>query len=200
MPREVSQPAFSPWTLTDIDGSVYDWGLEIRKRAVEEHARPSPPFRVEELQQNVTFTGEVLAQGFPNLTLRDHFRQKNNIQEVYGKTSFQYTLGQRYSLDINLFHKWQPKQAGQKTVTTSTTAAVLLYSHDWDEDMRADVSVPRPWGDSFAKQFLQQGPTDQVPGGAAEEPLDHLLAWVEWIQKALDSALEKKGKATGEGA
>ena len=84
-----------------------------------------------------------------------------------------------------------------------TTATVQLYNDDWDFQMRAGVPVPRDWTDNFATQFLQHPPSDQAPGYTTGEPIDHIIGWIKWIQKALDSGVEKNHQneqGTGSGA
>ena len=96
----------------------------------------------------------------------------------------------QFSLEINIFHEWEADKAGyQMSPLPATTASVLLYGDAWDENMRSGAPTPRGWESSFVKQFLSQMDGEQVPGnpphGVADH-LDHFLAWVEWIQKALE--------------
>ncbi|KAH6854561.1 hypothetical protein B0I37DRAFT_336555 [Chaetomium sp. MPI-CAGE-AT-0009] len=174
--------------ITVCPESTHDWGFEIRKRSAEQVAPPSAPFKVEALQKNVTFKGGSLGEGFPNIAINDYFLRKNHINHVHGKTTLRYTLGWKYTLDINLFHAWQSKKSGQNEGAMVTTASVALFSDIWDDDMRAGVPTPREWEDTFAKQFLKNEPEDQAPGGTVTESMDHLLGWVNWIRKTLDSA------------
>ncbi|KAK3298919.1 uncharacterized protein B0H64DRAFT_430024 [Chaetomium fimeti] len=174
--------------ITVCPESIHDWGFEIRKKAAEQVTPPSAPFKVEALQKNVMFKGGSLGEGFPNISINDYFLQNNHINHVHGKTTLRYTLGWKYTLDINLFHAWQSKKPGQNAGTMVTTASVALFSDIWDDDMRANVRTPREWENTFAKQFLKHEQEDQAPGDTAAESMDHLLAWVDWIRKALDSA------------
>lgn len=107
-----------------------------------------------------------------------------------------YTLGMRYTLEINFYHEWR-RNRHEASAAPSTTASVMLYGDDWDDDMRSGVPTPRPWDDDFEKQFLQQSEDDEVPGetpGKLADRLGHFLAWVEWIQKGLDGVdSENKG-------
>ncbi|AEO54390.1 hypothetical protein MYCTH_2107129 [Thermothelomyces thermophilus ATCC 42464] len=190
--RQLEKQYRAAEVITICPESFYDWGFKIRKDAAEQDARPSAPFKVEELQQSVKFTGESLQEGFPNMDISEPFLKHNEIQAVYGTTILRYNLSMHYSLDIKFVHQWRPKTPGQKTLPTmATTATVLLYGDDWDFQLRAGVPVPRDWNDSFVAQFLQQSPDDQGPRGMTGEPMNHLLGWVEWIQKALDSGFEQ---------
>ncbi len=124
------------------------------------------------------------------------------MQNIYGKECLRYTLGMHYTLEINFYHEWQRNKPTQEPLAApSTTASVMIYGDDWDNDMRSDVSTPREWDEAFAKQFLQQSDDDEVPGetpGRLADQLGHFLAWVEWIQKGLDGAdSEKKSKMAG---
>ncbi|KAL2159267.1 hypothetical protein VTH06DRAFT_2702 [Thermothelomyces fergusii] len=185
--RQLEKQYKAAEVITVCPESFHDWVFKIRKDAAEQDARPSAPFKVEELQQNVTFTGESLQEGFPNMDISRPFLEQNEIQAVYGTTVLRYTLSMHYSLDIKFVHRWQPKTPTHKTPPAmARTATVLLYNDDWDFQLRGGVPVPRDWHDSFIAQFLQQPPNDQAPRGVTGEPLTHLLGWVWWIQKALD--------------
>lgn len=174
--------------------SSYDWTLEIRKTVSEDGTKPSPPFTVEALQRHIKFTGESLDQGFPNIHMADHFLRQHDLKNIHGKTSLKYTLGFKYVLEVNLFHSWVAKQPGKGAAApaTTTTAAVLLYSDDWEYQMRADASGARNWKDNFAEQFLEYMPDDPAPGGDVPDSTAHFLQWVDFIRKALDSGDRKK--------
>lgn len=175
-------------TCTNIDRSIHDWGFEIRKSVAEHVAPASAPFRVGTLQNSVTFKEGSLEGGFPNIDINNHFLRNNHIDHVYGKTTMQYILGWKYMLEISLFHAWQSKKPGQDAGAMVTTASVSIFRDDWSHDMRAGVSLPRDWDDSFVKQFLEHELADEGPDGTTTEHMDHLLAWVNWIREALDSA------------
>ncbi|KAH6630634.1 hypothetical protein B0J18DRAFT_363894 [Chaetomium sp. MPI-SDFR-AT-0129] len=181
--------------ITVCPDSTYDWTLEIRKKAVaEKDNKTLPPFTVGELQRHIKFTGEFLDQGFPNFGIADHFLRQHDVKNIHGKTSLKYTLGFKYILEVNLFHRWAAKQPGQgaDTTATTTTAAVLLYCDDWEYQMRAEPSGNRDWKDTFAEQFLEYFPDDPAPGGDAVDSTGHFLQWVDFIRKALDSDDSKK--------
>ncbi len=181
--------------------SAHDWTIEIRKGAVDQGSKASAPFRVEELQSNITFTGRELAGLYPDISIYKHFLQNHAIQKVRGKATLKYTLNMRFSLEINLFHVWEPSKAGLKmSATPVTTASVVLYGDIWDHELRSDVSTPRKWDSSFVEQFLKQLEDEEVPGKPPHRVanhLDHFLAWIDWIQKGLDGGVDKSGKAGG---
>ena len=185
----------------DIDHSAHDWVIEIRKGAVDQGLKAPAPFRVEELQSNITFTGGSLAGLYPNISIYNHFLQKNAIQKVRGKVTLKYTLNMQFSLEINLFHVWEPSKSGQKMCAIpATTASVVLYGDIWDHEMRSDVLTPREWNSSFVEQFLKQLDGEEVPGKPPRkvaDHLDHFFAWIDWIQKGLDGGVDKSGKTGG---
>lgn len=176
--------------LTDIQHSTLDWALEIRKTETDQQLRPSAPFAGDELEKGVKFLGGTLAGLFPRVMVSDYFLRKHDIQKAHGKATLKYTLGMTYTLEINLFHELQQSNAGALTSgAPASMVNVVLYNEDWHHKLLSGVSIPRDWDGSFSKQFLQQDSNDEVPGetpGKAEDPMDHLLAWVDWIQKALD--------------
>ncbi|KAK3903672.1 hypothetical protein C8A05DRAFT_14377 [Staphylotrichum tortipilum] len=191
--------------VTVCPESDHDWAFEIRKTAAEQETRPSAPFKVEDLEKYIAFTGASLRGGFPNISIRNYLLDHFAVRRIHGKVSLRYTLGMNYTLEINFYHEWQRNSpAQQASAPPSTTASVMLYGDDWDNDMRSGVSTPRQWDNSFAKQFLRQSEDDEVPGdqpGKLADQLDHLLAWVEWIQKGLDGVDSKeKSKVMGKAA
>ncbi|KAL2199582.1 hypothetical protein P885DRAFT_29222 [Corynascus similis CBS 632.67] len=202
--RQLEKQYRAAEVITVCPESFHDWNLRIQASAADQDARPSAPFKVEELQQSVKFTRESLREGFPQIDIFKSFLERNEVQAVYGRTTLRYTLSMHYSLDINLIHQWRPKTLDLKTPPTMvTTATVQLYNDDWDFQMRAGVPVPRGWTDNFATQFLQHPPNDQAPGYTTGEPIDHIIGWIKWIQKALDSGVEQNHQneqGTGSGA
>jgi hypothetical protein len=155
------------------------------------------PFDLQQLQKNFSFTGEYLAEGFPNFKILDNFLRAYDIKNVHGKATLQYSLGMKYSLEINFFYDLGKKKT---LAVRPTTASVVLLSPDWDDEMISGVSVPRSWDDSFEQYFLKPHGNDKAPGDETAEPLDYFLSWVAWIQKALDGASHNGHKIAGQGA
>lgn len=176
--------------LTDMQHSTLDWALEIRKTETDQQLRPSVPFRVDDLEKGIKFPGGTLAGLFPRVMVSDHLLRKHDIQKAHGKATLKYTLGMTYTLEINLFHELQQNNAGALTSRAPASMVnVVLYNEDWHHELLSGVSIPRNWDSSFSKQFLQQDSNDEVPGetpGKVEDPMDHLLVWVDWIRKALN--------------
>jgi hypothetical protein len=156
--------------------------------------KAAAPFDLQQLQKSFSFTGEFLAEGFPNFKILDNFLRAHDIRNVHGKTTLQYELGLKYTLEINFFYDLGKKKS---LAVRPTTASVVLLSPEWDDEMLSGMSVPRPWGDSFEQHFLKPYPNDRTPGDKPAEPLDYFLSWVAWIQKALDGASHNPDKAAG---
>jgi len=199
-PERYAKTICFPKNVADMSHSTHDWALEIRKTAADQETRPSAPFKVEELQKGIKFTGGTLAALFPKVVVSDNFLQKHNIQKAHGKATLKYTLGMTYTLEINVVHELRQSRLGAKSSGAPPSMVnVVLYNEDWHHEMLSGVSIPRNWDSSFSKQFLQQDSNDEVPGatpGKMEDPLDHFLTWVDWIQKALDAPSKKSGKKT----
>jgi hypothetical protein len=164
--------------------SSHDWAFDILKVVAAEVAESPAPFNARVLEKSLRFTGDALGGKFPSISITKHFIDNHDVQNIHGKATWTYLLSGRYNLEITLHHKWKQNTS----VPPITTATVALYSTDWDDDMRPGVAPPRPWNDGFSSQFLKPYPGDAAPGvpSNANDRLSHFLAWVQWIQKALD--------------
>lgn len=147
--------------------------------------KASAPFSVKDLERNLSFLGDTLGGNFPNISIAPAFIRAHGIKNYHGKATWTYTLSLRYSLEISLFHKWSDNTAGPPV----TVAGLTLYSNDWDDDMAPRSSQPREWDESFATQFLKPYEGDEAGPeelGQTNDPLDHFLSWIHWIQEILD--------------
>ncbi|GAB1311360.1 hypothetical protein MFIFM68171_01570 [Madurella fahalii] len=177
--------------LTLCPESHHDWTLEIRKAANRLADGASAPFTIQELRGNLSFPGDALGGNFPNISIAPAFIRAHGIKTIHGKATWTYALSLRYNLEITLFHKW-----GDSTGSPPVTVAGLtLYSKDWDDDMASGSSQPREWDENFATQFLKPyGGDEEGPGRRSEanDPLDHFLSWIHWIQMMLDDGLRSR--------
>jgi hypothetical protein len=191
---------FFLWQLvTNTNPRAHDWAIVIQKIATDEKNRALAPFNVQELRRDVAVTAKSRGAAFPNVTFRNSFILRNNIERFAGKTSLEYMLDGRFTLVVDLFQELDRRNG---LVGRNTTATVTLQSDDWKDDMRPGAAVPREWHTSFAEQFLKQSPGDEAPGAAHDktEAMGHFLSWVDWIQKALDMGSENGGTMTAKGA
>lgn len=63
------------------------------------------PLTAQGLQKNVTFTGAVLASGFPVFTLQKHFIDRHGIEGILGKISWTYMLNATYNTEVRYVAK-----------------------------------------------------------------------------------------------
>ncbi|KAJ4290176.1 hypothetical protein N0V88_006685 [Collariella sp. IMI 366227] len=174
--------------ITICPESGHDWKVDVRPVASDD-GQLLGPFSIQELQKAVWFTGK-LRDKFPDITVNTVFRKQYDIQNVYGKTTWKFDLGMTFVLEITNFVELvlTPVQPA----TTSSTG-VVLYNTEWDYEMRASVSIPRAWDQSFAAQFFQAVDPGEVPAGPEiAGPFRFLRRWVDWIQDALDSVEEEE--------
>ncbi|KAK4240719.1 hypothetical protein C8A03DRAFT_13020 [Achaetomium macrosporum] len=181
---------------------AHDWVLEIRKGLFDQDTEAVPPFTVQQLEKSLKFRRGALAEDFPEIAVTKHFLSNHDIENIYAKTTWSYTLSAKYLLEINLFHEFRQKTPNQNVTvsTAATTGSVALYSQEWDNDMRAGAAVPRQWEPCFAKQFLMPYDGDKAPGenhDQTSEPLDHFLLWVKWIRTVLDDASAQDAEPSG---
>ncbi|KAK3311196.1 uncharacterized protein B0T15DRAFT_66315 [Chaetomium strumarium] len=180
---------------------AHDWVLEVRKENSEQDTEAAPPFTVDELHKVLKFQRAALGEDFPVITIPKYFLRTHEIEDIYGKRTWLYTLSTKYLLEISLIHEFGQKAPNQADTisTTATTGSVTLYSEDWDDDMRAGAGVPRQWDASFAEQFFMPYDGDIAPGedhNQTTQPLDHFLLWVKWIRTVLDDASDQHAEAS----
>ena len=144
----------------------------------------------------MTFSGTTLGGDFPDFSIMRDFKHAHKIQTIYGRTTWTYSLGSWYSLELTLMHTWKQDTPAPPV----TTGSVSLYGFDWDDDMRSGVMPPREWAEEFSAQFFQRKLTYPAPGDVSDDRLRHFLAWVHWIQQALDKAPKDAGNSAAKGA